>query len=155
MPVYLSTYHAYGTWLPDKEKGYMRRKRGLLPKNSDRADLYRSQMPSDPAIFDDKTQKILIEAVRSTQEHLDITIRLIATDASHVHILLQWPDNKPWDKIRASIKVKLSKELKLIDANRKWLSQGASRKQVKEDEHLHHLENEYLPDHLGWKWCFK
>ena len=112
-------------------------------------------MQEPPALFDDQAQKILIKAVRSTEEHLDVVIRLVATDQSHIHVLLQWTHARPWDKLRASIKTKLSKVLKEQIKDRTWLSEGASRKHVKDYEHLQYLETQYLPDHLGWKWCFK
>ncbi|MEM9347103.1 MAG: hypothetical protein AAGB26_10855 [Planctomycetota bacterium] len=155
MPVYLFTYHAYGTWLPDKPKGYVRRKQGVLQADADQADTYRSQMKDAAVSFDEQMQRLLIETAQSTASFLEIEIRLIATDTTHLHILLQWRHTRPWDKLRASIKVKLSKLLKEQLGDRPWLSEGASRKQVTEDEHLHYLENQYLPDHRGWKWCHK
>lgn len=155
MPVYLFTYHAYGTWLPDKPKGYVRRKEAVLPANADKADTYRGQMKYPAVTFDEPIQRLLIEAVQSTAPFLDVAFRLIATEPSHLHVLLQWEHDRSWDKLRASIKIKLSKVLKEEIGNRPWLSEGASRKQVKEDEHLHYLENEYLPGHRGWKWCHK
>lgn len=155
MPVYLFTYHAYGTWLPDKPKGYVRRKEGVLPANSEKSNTYRGQMKYPIVTFDESMQKLLIEATQSTASFLDIEFRLIATDPTHLHALLQWQHEREWEAIRASIKTKLSLVLKEQLGDRPWLSEGASRKQVKDDEHLHHLEHEYLPDHRGWKWCFR
>ena len=153
MPVYLFTYHAYGTWLPDKPKGYVRRREGVLPSDADQADKYRAQMKYETVSFDEKIQRLLIEAALSTASFLDIEIRLVATETTHLHVLLQWRHTRPWEKLRSSIKIKLSKRLKEELGERPWLSEGASRKQVKRDEHLQHLENQYLPDHRGWKWC--
>ena len=33
MPVYLFTFHAYGSWLPDNPRGYVRRKEGIQPQD--------------------------------------------------------------------------------------------------------------------------
>ena len=155
MLAYLFTYHAYGTWLPDKPDGYVRRKNGVKPANADKADTYRGQMKYPTVEFDEATQRLLIETTQSTAAFLDVEFRLIATDPTHLHVLLQWRHTKPWDKLRASIKTKLSIVLKEELGNRPWLSEGASRKHVVDHEHLDHLEQNYLPDHRGWKWCHK
>ena len=155
MPVYLFTYHAYGTRLPDKPKGYVRRKEGVLPANADKADTYRGQMKYPIVEFDKPTQRLLIETVQSTAPFLDAEFRLIATDPTHLHVLLQWRHTKPWDKLRASIKTKLSIALKEQLGDRPWFIEGASRKHIADQEHLDYLERKYLPNHRGWKWCHK
>ncbi|MEM1355661.1 MAG: hypothetical protein AAGH88_12345 [Planctomycetota bacterium] len=44
MPVYHFTFHAYGTWMPDHAKGYVRRKLGILPPDAKMAEQYRRNM---------------------------------------------------------------------------------------------------------------
>ena len=44
MPCYLFTYHGYGTWLPDRSRGYVRRKEGILPTDeAPMAECYRKR----------------------------------------------------------------------------------------------------------------
>jgi len=76
MPCYLFTYHAYASWMPDREEGHVRRGEGILSADE-----------------------------------------------------------------------KLNRELE----RRTWLSEGASRKQVKDQAHFDYLINEYVPLHRGWK----
>ena len=37
MPCYLFTFHAYGTWMPDREEGFVRREQGILPPDEELA----------------------------------------------------------------------------------------------------------------------
>jgi REP element-mobilizing transposase RayT len=127
MPVYLFTYHAYGTWLPNKPKGYVRRKEGVLPANSDKSDTYRRQMKYPIVKFDESMQRLLIETTHSTASFLDVEFRLIATDPTHLHVLVQCQHERGWEAIRASIKTKLSLVLKEQLGDRPWLSEGITQ----------------------------
>ena len=151
MPVFLFTYHAYGTRLPDREQGYVRRKQGTLPPDEEAAKLYRDQMQQDAVSFGGEAQLQIIQAVRNTEPHIDITIRMVVTDPTHAHVLLQWTHERGWKSLRTSVKTAISIALKK-QQDKAWLSEGASAKQVKDEAHLHYLENQYLPDHRGWKW---
>lgn len=151
MPVFLFTYHAYGTWMPDRTQAYVRRYEGILPTSNETAKLYRDQMKQSTVSFCEVTQQHIIETTLATQPHLDITLRMIATDPTHIHTLIQWGRGRDWKKLRQSIKTAISITL---NKHRKpqWLSGGASGKRVKDESHLHHLETQYLPEHRGWKW---
>ncbi len=37
MPCYLFTFHAFGTWMPDREEGFVQRKKGILPPDEELA----------------------------------------------------------------------------------------------------------------------
>jgi len=151
MPVYLFTYHAYGTWLPDRGQGYVRRHEGVLPANDAAAKMYRDQMKQDRVTLGDQAQRKVIDAVCGTQPHIEIVIRMVATDPTHIHVLVQWTHRDAWKKMRQSIKTAVSIALKK-HKDQKWLSGGASGKHVKDEAHLCHLEKTYLPSHRGWKW---
>lgn len=151
MPVYLFTYHAYGTWLPDRPAGYLRRREGLQPPSREEALRYRKRMTHPDACFSRATQQQVIEAVRNTEPHIGVTIRMVATDPTHVHVLIQWHHDRSPKALRQSIKAAISIALKQV-ADRPWLSEGATSKQVRDKEHLETLERHYLPGHRGWKW---
>ena len=38
MPCYLFTFHAFGTWMPDREEGFVRREQGILPPDEELAE---------------------------------------------------------------------------------------------------------------------
>ncbi|MEM9416024.1 MAG: hypothetical protein AAGA29_11200 [Planctomycetota bacterium] len=151
MPVFLFTYHAYGTWLPDRPEGYLRRREGLQPSSREEATRYRRRMIQSPVVFDEAIQKRIIEAVKNTEQYIDVTTRMVATDPTHAHVLLQWSHRRGPKSLRQSVKTAISIALKKQE-DKQWLSGGATGKQVKDEEHLHHLEWLYLPGHRGWKW---
>jgi len=41
MPVFLFSYHAYRSWMPDHERGYTQRRGDILPTNDVMAALFR------------------------------------------------------------------------------------------------------------------
>jgi hypothetical protein len=51
MPCYLFTYHAYGSWMPDRPQGYVRRGKGILPTDTRMAERYRKNTKYDKAPF--------------------------------------------------------------------------------------------------------
>jgi len=65
MPVFLFTYHAYASWLPDHKRGYVRRKQGVQPPNQKEADRYRRQMKETPVVFSTEIQHEILTACKS------------------------------------------------------------------------------------------
>ena len=153
MPCYLFTFHAFGTWMPDREEGFVRRKEGNLPPDEDLARAYRGRAKEDEVTFDSRLQLLLIEEARVACEKQRYRGHYIATEPTHVHVLASWPDERDWMKIRRGLKTSFSLRLNRDVRRRdKWFVENASRKQVKDDEHFDHLINSYLPSHGGWKW---
>jgi hypothetical protein len=153
MPCYLFTYHAFGTWLPDRKQGYVKRKRGIRPSDFAEAERYRSAMKETVVEFDERLQLSAIDAVIDSQVKQNFDAYYIATDATHVHILIGWRDERAWLHMRSILKGSISRRLKKDRGNRTWLAEGASRKRVKERKHFDPLVTRYLPKHRGWKWC--
>ena len=60
MPCYLFTFHAFGTWMPDREEGFVRRERGILPPDEELARQYRDRAKENEVIFDSRLQALLI-----------------------------------------------------------------------------------------------
>lgn len=154
MPCYLFTFHAYGTWMPDRKTGYVRRKQGLLPPDHEQARDYRQRAIEDTATFDHATQRLLIEETRTAGAKQQFRVHYISSDPTHIHILVSWPDDRPWLKVRTGIKASLARRLnREVQERSNWFVDGASRRQVTDDDHFGHLVNNYLPSHRGWKWC--
>jgi REP element-mobilizing transposase RayT len=153
MPCYLFTFHAYGTWMPDREEGFVRRKQGVLPPDEELAKQYRDREKEDEVIFGESLQRLLIEESRVASEKQRYRVHYLATEPTHLHALVSWPDDRPALTIRTGLKSSLTRRLN-CDVNRrdKWFVENASRKQVKDDDHFGHLVNSYLPSHRGWKW---
>ncbi|TWT87465.1 hypothetical protein Mal64_30040 [Pseudobythopirellula maris] len=109
MPCYLFTFHAYGTWLPDKQKGYVVRQEGVLKRDERKATLYRNQMSQNAASFSGDTQQLIVEILQHGAVAIDSRLHSVATDPTHCHVLLSWKDeSRPWLKLRTSLKKALS-----------------------------------------------
>lgn len=153
MPCFLFTYHAYGTWLPDRSEGYVQRKQGLLPQDVGLGRVYRRAMTADTVTFDAERQLVAIEAVLNAAACVELTAHFIATETTHVHALVNWSsEQRTWLQNRSSVKKAITLALQRQIEHRRWLSDSASRKQVKDREHFEHLIHHYLPSHRGWKW---
>ncbi len=152
MPCYLFTYHTYGSWLPDKQQGFVVRDQGIQPTDVALADHYRVRMTESEVTFLENHQQTAIDAVLEAARHIGCRVHSVATDATHIHLLTSWSDLKSCKQKRNSFKKKLTIELKARHEERTWLSDGASRKRVKDRVHFDHLMNRYLPRHRGWKW---
>jgi REP element-mobilizing transposase RayT len=153
MPCYLFTFHAYGTWMPDRDEGFVRRKQGILSSDEELARQYEERAKADEVTFDAHLQILLIEEAQIAHDKQRYRIHYLATEPTHLHALVSWPDERPWLKIRSGLKSSLTRRLnREVQHRDKWFVENASRKQVKDDDHFDHLVNSYLPSHGGWKW---
>jgi hypothetical protein len=64
MPVYLFTYHAYRSWMPDRNRGFVRRKEGILPADRGLSNVYKQQAICDEVELAETLQKLLIEELQ-------------------------------------------------------------------------------------------
>jgi hypothetical protein len=152
MPCYLFTYHGYGTWMPDRPRGFVRRGEGILPPDKSLAALYRSDAREPEIDFDAEVQRqITAEAIVAAQKQ-GFRLHYISTESTHVHVLVSWTDERDWKTQRSKIKESFSRRLNRELGRRRWFSDSASRKQVKEQRHFDYLVQRYLPSHRGWKW---
>lgn len=153
MPCFLMSYHGKGTWMPDRPRGYVKRKQGILPPDPEEAHRYRQLMKSDTVRFIAEMQRICIEETLVAAEKQGFRVHYVATDPSHIHALVSWTDDKGWMKVRTGLKTSLPLRLTAEFKHKPWFSAGSSRKQVRDRDHFNHLVTRYLPDHRGRKWC--
>jgi hypothetical protein len=64
MPCFLFTYHAWGSWLPDRKPGYVHWKQGLQSSDPAMADAYRRNMKIEEAQFNDQRQRLILEELQ-------------------------------------------------------------------------------------------
>ncbi|MEQ8211913.1 MAG: transposase [Lacipirellulaceae bacterium] len=152
MPCYLFTYHAHGSWMPDRTQGYVHRKEGVKPSDEEMARAYRQNQISPTAYFDSLIQTSLIEAARGACRHLDARCHAVVTETTHVHILISWKSERSATSMSRSLKSALSRYLNQQFQQRQWLSKGASKQPVKDLEHYEYLVGVYLPKHRGVQW---
>ncbi|RIK76437.1 MAG: hypothetical protein DCC67_13895 [Planctomycetota bacterium] len=152
MPCFLFTFHAYGSWLPHRPEGFVHWKHGLQPADEGLADAYRKQMKLDEAEFSERLQRLLVDELKVAAEHQRFRLHAVTTEATHVHVLLSWPDERPPSRLAEGVKKSLSLRLAKDAAKRKWLTKGTSQRRVKDQQHFDYLLDTYLPSHGGWKW---
>ena len=152
MPSYLFTYHAYSSWMPDRERGYVQRGKGVLPADREKARQYRAAARQPEARFDSNVQQLVISELQTAWIHQRCRGHFIATDSTHVHVLVSWRDERLSRRIRSGLKSSLTRRLNRDVRRQVWFSDGASRKRVRDRFHFRYLVNEYLPSHPGWKW---
>jgi REP element-mobilizing transposase RayT len=152
MPCCLFTYHAYGSWMPDRKQGYVKRHQGVLPQALPMHRLYKKAMAEVKVEFFSEHQRSIIETLLRSQTPQRFDLHFVATDPTHVHALLAWRDERNIVAMRGHVKGSISRGLNAALQHRTWLSEGGSRKQVRNREHFDYLTAVYLPKHSGWKW---
>ena len=150
MPCYLFTWHAYGSWMPDRPQGYVKAGK-ILPTDHDLAAVYRARQREATVEFESNTQHMVIDELVLTAEYRRFRLHFVATDPSHLHVLVSWPDERTFTLLRRGIRESISRRLNLQN-RRDWLSHRGSRKRVCDQSHFVYLVESYLPGHRGWKW---
>jgi REP element-mobilizing transposase RayT len=146
------TNHGYQTWLPDREEGFVEHHREHNYPDLRLATAYRTRAKEDVVIFDDEHQRAIIEAVLDAAPHQRFRAHFVATESTHAHVLVSWPDDRKFMTLRTSIKSSITRRLNQDFQRQRWLEEGASRRQVNNQEHFDYLIVTYLPEHRGWKW---
>jgi hypothetical protein len=152
MPCYLFSYHAYGSWLPDRQRGYVRRGQGIVPPDKEMAERYRSNLKHAVVRFDAAIQQCLIEEALVACEHQQLRCHYISTETTHVHVLVSWTSDRSWEVVRAKLRESLTRRLNREFTRQEWFSKSPSRKRVKDRPHFDYLMTDYLRRHSGWKW---
>lgn len=154
MPVYLFTFHAYRSWMPDRSRGYVRREEGILPPDEEMTEKYRQRATNDPTTLTREIQRALLEEMRTASQFQCSRFHAGSTEASHIHVLASWRDARTTFAVRSGVKKSLSIRLTKLCTpdHQQFLSGGASQKRVRDNAHLTHLLDVYLPKHRGVAW---
>jgi hypothetical protein len=94
---------------------------------------------------------LIIEEVNATAEKRRFRLHAVATELTHVHVLISWNGERTYKQLRRGLRESISRRLN-AHLRRRWLEQGGSRKQVKDRKHFDYLMDAYFPSHSGWKW---
>ena len=79
VPCYLFTYHAYGSWMPDNPRGYVKCGQGILSPDKGMAQKYRANLAHDVVSFNEQVQRHLIQEALVACEHQQLRCHYIAT----------------------------------------------------------------------------
>lgn len=152
MPCYLFTFHAYRSWLPDRKQGYVERGKGIQPPDPDLAKKYRQRAVQSETRFDRQAQQTMIDALLEACQYQQCRMHSIATDATHLHVLVSWRIDRNWQAVRSGLKTSLTRRLNENLSRQFWFSRSASRKRVEDRDHFDQLVEAYLPNHRGLKY---
>jgi hypothetical protein len=155
MPVYLFTYHAYRSWMPDRARGFVQKGREIQPRNDALAEAYRRAASDEPFEFDASTQMRLITKAMDVCADEGWRLHGASTEPTHLHVLVSWLDEGVgFAKVRGRIKNMLSLDLsrRAGVTGRPWFAGDASRRRVRDEGHFRYLMAEYLPKHGGVQW---
>ena len=154
MPVYLFTFHAHGSWMPDRQQGFVQKGRGIQKPSAGLARSYRKAAKHPPFQFDRAVQEFLIEVTQDVCRRRGWRLHGAATDPTHVHLLVDWRSQARWQDVRGNLRNSMSTELskRAGQFGRPWFVKDSSRRRVKDREHFEYLVIEYLPGHKGVRW---
>jgi hypothetical protein len=155
MPVYHFTHHAYRSWSPDHPRGYTKKGAGYLPADKEAADAYDNAAKQDPVLFDEQTQRKLLELTREICEREKWELVGAGFDPTHGHYAIAWKFLYPWEEVDRRLKNLLTLRLNRLRGTpgKRWFVRrhGAPRR-VKGMKHLRYLLFTYFPDHPGIFW---
>lgn len=153
MPCYLFTYHAHGSWLSDK---YQASSNGIYQRalfaDQDRFNLPKSRKPIRSTGLLAAEQKLAIEGLQRAAQHSNCRLHYVATDRTHVQVLVSWQHDCHWKQQRAHLRKAIVANLQKMRGRETWLSEGSSRKQIRDQWQFDQLVNEKLPKYRGLKW---
>ncbi len=152
MPCYLFTFHAYRSWMPDRSRGFVRRKAGVQPPNVKLAACYERNASEAPVQFTTPIQRLILAECQQACERQKLRLHAAATDTTHVHVLVSWKAFRSWLNMRTGLKSSFTRRLNSECARQTWFSQNSSRKRVVDRSHFDCLRDAYLPCHRGQKW---
>ena len=115
MPCYLFTYHAYRSWMPDRAEGFVQKGRGIEPPNERLAKAYADAACYPPYHFAADVQRFLIGTALHLCQRRGWRVHGAATEVTHLHLLVSWRDETPWQDVRGKIKNILINKILLMD----------------------------------------
>lgn len=119
------------------------------------AGRYERHARSQPVRFEPDVQRILVEGARDICQRRDWRLHQVATDPTHVHLIVSWRDDAlSWKHVHDTFKRLLGMMLakRTGERGRRWFVRKGSRRRVRDREHFEHLMTQYLPRHRGLAW---
>src|SRR5690606_18103011 len=129
-----------------------RRGRGILPRDENMANAYRTRMRESVVEFSTVLQQLIVNTCIEAAKHLQATLHCVATESTHVHINVSWEHARPHHSLNSSIRTAISRTLNREFGKRKSFAASSSHKRIRGYEHFDYLLLVYLPGHSGIVW---
>ena len=148
----LFTFHAYGTWMPDRPQGYHRNRAGLRAPDPAAADVYRRRQREPQACLIADVQRALLQEAIIASGFQRFRLFAASTDDSHCHLLTGWDGLRSPEQVQRKVKESLTRRLNRDRGSRRWFGRDGHDRRVRGPEHYVYLRDDYLPGHRGWRW---
>ena len=137
--------------MPDRPRDHVKKGQDVLPSDPEQARRYRARQKEAAVSFASPEQRLIIGESIIAADKRRFRLHGVATELTHLHVLLSWHDERAFELLRRGVRESISRCLNTHERHR-WLEQGSSRIQVREQSHFDYLMTTYLPKHSGWKW---
>lgn len=153
MAVYLFTFHAYRSWMPDHRRGFVQRGKGILKSNTEIAASYERRAKFDRVRFNDNDCRLLLDEAlvvcnapsREWRLHIGVSV------FNHLHLLVSWENFVDVKRAKAVFHRALTVVLRdVYGEDRAWLARGGSQKRIVTRQHFGRLLCTYLPSHCKY-----
>ncbi|MBX3427404.1 MAG: hypothetical protein KF688_17125 [Pirellulales bacterium] len=150
MPCYHLSWDAYGQWATPAPETLVVAGQRLLP---DRvvAERFRHAGDAPEACFDDALQRQLLAETNIAAGQEGFRVHVAAADATSLHVVVSWNDDRPWEEIRRAVRDSIVRRLRAT-GQRTWLShRGTRRRIVDQGDYDRHVA-QLLSRPRSWKW---
>ena len=116
---------------------------------------YNEAAKQEAVIFDTSVQKEILVLAYEICEREGWRLEGAGFDETHTHLVLGWHGFITWEKVDQRLKNLLALKLnrRHNTPRKRWFVRGRSApRRVKDQKHLDHLLETYLPDHPGIFW---
>ncbi len=146
MPVYHVIAHGFFTWNADNPEGYYRRNRGRYAPEVKLAKHWTRTARFPVVYWHREDQEILLHAVLESARRRNWEIYAVATQTTHLHIIVAWQTQDSPNKVQQTLKQIMSLQMgRTYGYGRRWLARNGQPQRVKNGAHLRHLLYGYLP----------
>ena len=153
MPVYHIIVHGFLTWDADNPKGYYRRGRGRFAAEPQLAAHWERSARFPTLLWSWDDQNLLCQTVQETSARRQWTVYAIASQPTHLHIVLAWHTLHPPERVQQTLKQMMSLALGSIHGRgRRWFSRNGVPQRIKNRTHLRHLLYDYLANQAVIFW---
>ena len=120
MAVYMFTYHAYRSWMPDRPQGYVRKGK-VLPTDEEEARRYGRRACNPQITFDRTMQQTLVSNARVVCDESHWRLHQVRAIPTHLHVLVSWEHFVDWKAVSSTLKRRLGSSLsKALDRKGPW-----------------------------------
>ncbi len=138
--------------MPDHPRGYVKRKKGILPCDPRMAGNYRRRAKYERVRFttEDCEYLLKIAAEECERPSRNWSLHMGVAVFNHAHLLVGWEGFVPIKRVKPALHRALNVALRDrhgASMGRPFLARGGSAKRVVDGDHFDHLINTYLPSH--------